>query len=189
MTQGSTGALPANQLRGAGPLQSGGNRFEQALVHHLLDNTIQSLTDRMGTTHMFPWTPDQEVRIGVLGATFNYAAPASPTAPAADDPGETPGGEPASPAPTTVPPVDNRGVIGFDFVVRGGVTEVILTIDVEYAIYQPLVPNFDAILKEAQTRSAATATNPRRRPTVPVNPDWYRDNRHVSVTVSVPVSN
>ncbi|MGH9227998.1 MAG: DEAD/DEAH box helicase family protein [Acidimicrobiales bacterium] len=40
---------------------------------------------------------------------------------------------------------------------------------------------------EAQRRAAAAGANPRRRPTVPMNPSWNRDNRHVTFIIQVPV--
>lgn len=195
MTIAPFGLPSATQLPPTGPGQGADNRLEQVLVHHLLDNTVEALTDRSGTTHPFPWSPDQQVRIGVLGATINTPPPAATNGTAGgtggndDDDGDDDGGGPggAGPQPVVAAPVENRGVIGIDFVVNGDIAEVELDIDVAYAIYQPLVPDFADISAEAQTRSVAAAGNARRRPTVPVNATWTRHDRSSSFTIRVPV--
>ncbi|OQZ93658.1 hypothetical protein BST10_20005 [Mycolicibacter algericus DSM 45454] len=79
-------------------------------------------------------------------------------------------------------------MIGLDFVVNGTPATVDLTVDVDYAIYHQLLPAFAEVSAEAARRAAATAGNRRRRPTVPLNPTWRRDQRHVTVTLSVPVT-
>ncbi|MGH9226327.1 MAG: hypothetical protein ACRD2W_21635, partial [Acidimicrobiales bacterium] len=186
MTTAARGAPSASQLPPPGAAQSATNRLEQVLVQHLLDNTVEALTDRSGAPHPFPWSPDQHVRVGVLGPTF--APPPAPAANGADgDADDSDEGVPAG-RPVVVPPIDNRGVIGVDFVVAGDVTSIDLDIDVEFALYHPLLPPFADINKEAQTRAAAVGGNRRRRPTVPVNPAWRRDDRHVSFAITVPVS-
>jgi hypothetical protein len=185
----STTAIPA-----PGPNQDPTNRLEQVVVHHLLDNVIEELTDRAGTLHHFPWSPDQHVRVGVLGVTFNQAPPAAAGASggtgAADDDDldeDDPDATNAGPQPTVAPPIDNRGVIGVDFVI-GNTSTVELEVDIEYAIYHPVIPPFASVAAEAQRRSAAAGANPRRRPTVPINPSWVRDNRQATFRLQVPVS-
>ena len=182
MSVTAAGEPTQTPLRGAGPDQTADNRMEQVLVHHLLDGAIDSLTDRQGGTHPFPWTPDQQVRIGVLGATYVPVQAATGAAP-----GPVPSAQAAgsAPGPAVAPPVDNRGVIGLDFVVDGGILGVPLTVDVEFVVYHPLIPDFASITAEAQSRPAATG---RRRPTVPVTPAWVRDNRHVTFTMAAHVS-
>ncbi|MGD0742108.1 MAG: DEAD/DEAH box helicase [Acidimicrobiales bacterium] len=64
-------------------------------------------------------------------------------------------------------------------------SDIPLTIEVDYAFYHPLVPDFAAVTMEAQIRAGAVGNNARRRPTVPINPAWRRDNRHVSFTIAV----
>jgi hypothetical protein len=196
MTIAARGAASASQLPPAGAAQSPTNRVEQVLVHHLLGNIIEGLTDRGGSTHPFPWTPGQKVRVGVLGVTFNPlplgAAGGNVGNGAASDDENDDTGAAATPASggqqaVVAPPVENRGVIGVDFVVASGVAEVELIVDVQFALYHPLVPAFSDIAAEAQMRAAAAAVNPRRRPTVPVDPTWTRDNRHVTFSIRVPV--
>ena len=186
MTTAARGARSASQLPPFGAAQTATNRLEQVLVQHLLDNTVEALTARSGTPHPFPWSPDQYVRVGVLGPTF-APPPADPTA--NGDGGDTDDdGDVAPGRPVVVPPIDNRGVIGVDFVVTGNVTSVDLDIDVEFALYHPFLPPFADINAEAQTRAAAVGGNRRRRPTVPLNPGWRRDDRHVTFTITVPVT-
>lgn len=171
----------------AGDKQRPTNRAEQILVHHVLDDLVEALTDRAGGDHPFPWSPEQNVRVGVLGVTIVTPPPApTGTGPSADGDGED---DSAGAAPTaTAPPVENRGVIGLDFVVVGTPATVDLTVDVDYAIYHQLLPAFADVSAEAARRSAAAAANPRRRPTVPLNPTWRRDQRQVTLTFSVPVT-
>lgn len=177
-----------------GPNQSLANRQEELVAAWLLERVEEALTDRNGGLHAFPWTPSQRVRIGVLGP--HYPPPAATV---------TGGGSSAATgttAPTTstavatststphlalvAQPVDNRGTIGVDFVVARGASDIPLTIEVDYAIYHSEIPAFSEVAREAQTRAAAAGANPRRRPTVPVNPSWRRDNQHVVYTVQVP---
>lgn len=188
MTTAARGSRSASQLPPPGTAQSATNRLEEVLVQHLLDNTVEALTDRSGASHPFPWSPDQHVRVGVLGPAF--APPPDPSANGDGDDGDADDDEDAGAAgrPVVVPPINNRGVIGLDFVVTGDVTSVDLAIDVEFALYHPLLPPFGDINAEAQTRAAAVGGRRNRRPTVPVNPAWRRDDRHVSFTVTVPVS-
>ena len=182
----------------ARPSQERENRFEQVLVHHLLRDVVTALTDRDGTFHQFPWSPEHEVRTGVLGVTFR---PAAETEVAADDT-ETIGtdldvAEANQPSESTVDeeesvttiaaPIDNRGVIGVDFVVSGDAPALQLTIDVNFALYHPLLPEFADINGEANVQAAAVTGNRNRRPAVAVNPNWRRDNRHVTVNMTVPI--
>lgn len=172
----------------AGGKQRPANRAEQILVHHVLDDLVEALTDRAGGDHPFPWSPEQNVRVGVLGVTIVTPPPAAPTGtgPSTDgDDGEDSAGAAAT---ATAPPVENRGVIGLDFVVAGTPATVDLTVDVDYAIYHQLLPAFADVSAEAARRSAVAAANPRRRPTVPLNPTWRRDQRQVTLTFSVPVT-
>lgn len=171
----------------AGNQQRPTNRAEQILVHHILDDLVDALTDRAGGDHPFPWSPEQNVRVGVLGVTILTPPPAGPagSAPVA---GNGDGGAGGAAPPAASPPVENRGVIGLDFVVAGAPARVDLTIDVEYAIYHQLLPAFTDVSAEAATRAAAAGANPRRRPRVPLNPTWRRDQRHVTLTMSVPVT-
>jgi hypothetical protein len=194
------GTPSASDVPPAGDAQAPENRLEQILIHHLRDGVVESLTDRSGHVHPFPWVPEQKVRVGVLGATFvvpvgragvqpgGQAAQGS-VAPSSDDDDDDDDGGGAGHAVggQVAVPVDNRGVIGVDFVVARGVNEVSLTVNVDYALYHPLVPSFVDANKEAQKRAGAAANNPRRRPTIPISPGWRRDNRHVSITVEVPV--
>jgi hypothetical protein len=186
-------SAPSTLLPLAGAGQKATNRREQVLVHHLLANTIEALTDRTGTTHAFPWTPDQQVRIGVLGATINTPPPAAGAGSGTsgdDGDGDTDAGAAGAGQPAVAPPVENRGVVGLDFVIASGVVEVELDVHVAFALYHPLVPDFAYINTEAQVRAAAASAgggNRRRRPTVPVNPTWVRDNRDVTFTIRAPV--
>ncbi|WP_157172967.1 DEAD/DEAH box helicase family protein [Nocardia exalbida] len=156
--------------------QSRENRAEEILVHHILAELVDALTDRSGGEHPFPWSPERKVRIGVLGATI-----APPTAP-------NPGGVDGAASAATAPSVENRGVIGLDFVVKGAPATVDLTVDVGYAIYQQLLPAFIEVSEEAARRTTSTASTSRRRPTVALNPTWYRDQRRLSVSMSIPVT-
>ncbi|WP_040796760.1 DEAD/DEAH box helicase family protein [Nocardia higoensis] len=151
------------------------NRAEETLVRYILAELVDALTDRSGGEHPFPWSPEHRVRIGVLGATI-----APTTAPGTSEGGETT-------PPTTTPPVENRGVIGVDFVVKGAPATVDLTLEVGYAIYQPLLPAFTDVSAEAGRLTASASDNSRRRPTVTLNPTWYRDQRHVSLSMSIPI--
>jgi len=203
MTLASARTRSASDLPPLGPAQTEENRLEQVLIHHLLGNLVETLTDRGGTTHPFPWAPDQRVRVGVLGVTYN-TPPAAPTAaghPGTGSNGQAGGdgadgddhadgdgsGQGGATHAAIAPPVENRGAIGVDFVVGGGFAEIALKVVIEYALYHPLLPAFADISAEAQTRAGGAANNPRRRPTVPVNPTWLRDNRSVSFTINVPV--
>ena len=172
----------------AGQSQSDSNRREQILVYHLLDTLVERLTDRSGTTHAFPWSPQQEVRIGVLREIYSASQLSAPTpAQAADDDncreddGDGARGQVA-------PAVDNRGVIGVDFVAACDTDTLELVVDIAYALYHPLVPPHAVIAAEAQRRAAGAAGNARRRPSVPVQPHWTRDNRRVSLTIRVPIT-
>ncbi|MGV0585262.1 DEAD/DEAH box helicase [Mycobacteroides chelonae] len=78
-------------------------------------------------------------------------------------------------------------MIGLDFVVAGAPASIELTIDVDYAIYHQLLPSFADVSNEAARRSAGV-TNRRQRPSVRIDPTWRRDERHVTVTISVPVT-
>lgn len=166
-----TGAAPQDDL----------NRVEELLVRHLMADVTDTLTDRPGTVHQFPWSPAQRVRVGVLAPTW-VASPAEE-----GEPEEESGS--GTQAPVVIPPIENRGVIGLDFLVDDSPAELELQIEVTYALYHPLIPSFAVVAAEAATRAAAAAGNTRRRPTVPVEPAWARDNRHVSLTVRVPTGN
>ncbi|MFF0613196.1 DEAD/DEAH box helicase [Nocardia tengchongensis] len=152
------------------------NRAEEILVRYVLAELVDALTDRAGGEHPFPWSPEHKVRIGVLGPTI-----ATSTAPNAG------GGGGATPR-ATAPPVENRGVIGLDFVVTGTPVTVDLTIDVGYAIYQQLLPSFTDVSEEAARLTASPSSRSRRRPTITLNPTWYRDQRYVSLSMSIPVT-
>lgn len=167
----------------AGDQQGPINRAEQILTLHVLDGVVDALTDRGGGDHPFPWSPELNVRVGVLGVTILTPPPPAPTGN-----GAAGGNAAGAAAPAPAPQVENRGVIGLDFVVAGTPPCVDLTIDVDYALYHQLLPGFAEVSAEAAKRSAAAATNTRRRPTVPINPTWRRDQRHVTLTMSVPVT-
>lgn len=173
----------SNPIPPAGAQQSPKNRAEQILTLHVLDGVVDALTDRTGGDHPFPWSPELNIRVGVLGATILTPPPPAPTGtgPAAGNSAST-----APPPPT--PQVENRGVIGLDFVVAGTPPCVDLTIDVGYALYHQLLPGFAEVSAEAARRAAAAGTNTRRRPTVPINPTWRRDQRHVTLSMSIPVT-
>ncbi|SHU25857.1 helicase domain-containing protein [Mycobacteroides abscessus subsp. bolletii] len=180
---GSNAPLPP-----AGDQQRDSNRAEQILIHYILDDVVEALTDRGGGDHPFPWSPDQSVRVGVLGPTISTPPP-QPIAMAA---GAVPVGNGVPAAGTAAlaapaPPVENRGVIGLDFVVNGAPATVELTIEVKYALYHQLLPDFADVSAEAALRATAAAGNRRRRPTVPLNPTWRRDQRQVTLRLSVPV--
>lgn len=161
--------------------QTGTNRQEQVLVQHLLETLVNRLTDRNGTTHDFPWSPEQQVRIGVLRESRHRL-----TGEGLD--GDEAGGAEARGHITR--PVDNRGVIGVDFIVETESETIELVVDVTYAIYHPLARDHAAIATEARTRIAAAAASGKlnRRPTVPMQPAWTRDNRHVSISFGVPAT-
>ena len=167
--------------------QTDANRSEQILVNFILNQVKERVTDRHGTTHEFPWLAEQQVRIGVLKPLFQIPPPQSP---GASEQAVTESNEDLAHSvelvPDTVaPPIDNRGVIGLDFIVDSSLADVTLEIDVEYALYHPLLPKHAAVNEEA-VRLSASQNNPRRRPTVPVRPNWIRDNRHVTYRVVVP---
>lgn len=189
MTLATRGTYSASRPPALVDGQSPSNRQEQILVHLLLDDVVEAMTDRTGTVHEFPWTPDQRVRIGVLGPT--YASQAQQTGaqhPPAPAPGTTTAtANTTNRVPPPAAPIDNRGVVGLDFVVARGVTEVALTVDVEYAIYQPVIPPFASVRALAQAQATAAQGNPRRRPSVPIRPSWVRDNRKVRYEMRVPV--
>ena len=189
MTLTASGTPSVIPVPPAGPSQSDTNRREQILVHHLLDTLVERLTDRSATTHAFPWTPQQEVRVGVLRETYlasQVSGPNSTQVASSDDSdddgdiGETHG--------QVVPAVDNRGVIGVDFVVACDTGTLELVVDVAYALYHPLIPPHSYIAAEARRRSAGIDDNARRRPSVPIQPYWIRDNRRVSLAIQVPIS-
>ncbi|MGY2089125.1 DEAD/DEAH box helicase family protein [Nocardia gipuzkoensis] len=164
------------QIPPAGIDQDRGNRAEEILVHYILADLVDALTDRSGGDHPFPWAPEHHVRIGVLGPTIGPS-----TVP---NIGENGGAAPSA----TAPAVENRGVIGLDFQVKGTPATVDLTINVGYAIYQPLLPAFIEVSEEAARRTRSAAGKSRGRPTVALNPTWYRDQRHVTLSMSVPVT-
>lgn len=173
-TSAGVSTMPARE-----PDQSDSNRQEQAVVHHLLDEVIDRLTDRSAPPHPHPWSPDQNVRVGVLGVTINTPPP--DPVPDGDDPEEAPE---APDVPATAAPVDNRGVIGLDFVVADCET-LELEIEVDYALYHPLLPDFGHVRSAAATAVAAAAGKKRARPSVPVQPTWVRDDRHTSFLMSI----
>ncbi|TDV41689.1 DEAD/DEAH box helicase [Actinophytocola oryzae] len=178
--RGSTSPIPP-----AGASQGSANRAEEILVHHILQDLVEALTDRSGGDHPFPWSPEQKVCVGVLGVTITPPPAVTGSSSAAPNGGEDSAGTTPS---ATAPPVENRGVIGLDFVVDGTPATVDLTIDVDYAIYQQLLPAFTDVSAEAARRAAAAVTNPRRRPTVPLSPTWRRDQRHVTLSLLLPVT-
>lgn len=182
-----SGGRYASGLPPSGAAQSPKNRIEQVLVHYLLDNLVQRLTDRGGTLHPFPWIPSQQVRVGVLGPTYSQPSRSNTATPLGSSGVSGPAAALVRLQGSTSPPIENRGVIGIDFVVAGDVAEVELAVDVEYAIYHPLNPSFAEVAAEAQVRASAAAGNSRRRPTVPINPTWARDQRHVEFSLRVPV--
>ena len=172
--------------RAPGSGRAPGNRLEQSLVEYLLGTITESVTDRTGTVHDFPWTPGQHVRVGVLDVRIdppppNAALPGNPPATTGDS------GPHATGLSAARPSIDNRGVIGLDFIVSGELADVELSVDVRFAMYHPLIPPFAAAAAEAQQRAAAAAGNPRRRPAIPITPSWRRDNRHVTFRMRVPV--
>jgi len=175
-----------------GVLQSEDNRREQVMVHHLLRELALKMTDRNGESHVFPWAPDQQVRVGVLGPQYKRADPI-PDSDADDDVNadEVDGVDDSSTVEQSLlaaaPPIENRGVIGVDFVIAGTDSMVDFLIDLEYAIYEPLLPDFSEISSEAKRQASAASGNPKKRPRVPVRPGWRRDNRRVTVSVRVPV--
>jgi hypothetical protein len=157
--------------------QSEVNRREQATVHFLLGEVIDRLTDRSAPPHPHPWSPDQNVRVGVLGVTI-HTPPPDPDSAAAEQPDE------ATDTPATAAPVDNRGVIGLDFIVADCDT-LEIEIEVEYALYHPLLPDFGHLRAAATTAVAAAAGKKRARPTVPVQPTWTRDDRRCSFGMAI----
>jgi hypothetical protein len=175
-----------------GASQSRENRTEQILVHELLNDVVNELTDRLGTSHAFPWAPDQQVRIGVLGPKYLPSAALGPGS-AGGDTGSDGGTDDEVPGvehnrAEIAAPIENRGVIGVDFVVDGAIErEIELGVEIEYALYHPLVPDFAEVSAEAQRRAGAATGNRRRRPRVPINPSWIRDNRHVRFNISLPL--
>lgn len=176
MTTPAIGTVSATDLRHGGPSQDAQNRTEQLLAEHLLGRAIDRLTDRPGGTHPFPWEPSQRVRIGVLQPTI-----------IAPEPESGDGGDgAAAPTTTVAPPIDNRGVIGLDFIVEGAADALELDLDVRFALYHPVQPPFAVTAAEARQAQAAAAANPRRRPTIRVNPSWERDDRHVTFTMTAP---
>lgn len=190
MTATAPGGVAASSYPAAGPHQNPDNRLEQILVHQLLDGVVEELTDRSGSTHPFPWTPDQNVRVGVLGVTIvppQQGVGDTQLAGGAPSEEDEPDGR-ASAAPLVAPAIENPGVIGVDFVIAGTPAIVELMIDVHYALYHQLLPDFADIATEAARRFAAAASNPRRRPTVPITPTWRRDNRTVTLNVTIPVN-
>jgi hypothetical protein len=190
----TTNSQSAFETPAPGLSQSPDNRREQVIVHHLLREMALTMTDRGGEKHVFPWAPDQEVRVGVLGPLFKRAVPIVDAD--AGDHGEVDIDEDGGVSdPSTVeqsllaaaPPIENRGVIGVDFVIAGTGSMVNFSIDLEYAIYQPLLPEFSEISREAKRQADAASGDPKKRPRVPVRPGWQRDNRRVAVAFSVPV--
>jgi hypothetical protein len=159
--------------------QSPDNQLEQALVEHLLETVIESLTDRTGTVHHFPWTPKDKVRVGVLDVQVDPQVLPDASGSAQHH---------AAGPQETRPSIDNRGAIGLDFIVGDSPSEVELSLDVRFALYHPMIPPFTLTAAEAQRRSSMAADNPRRRPTIPVSPSWRRDNRHVIFTMRIPVT-
>ena len=188
MTLTDSEATSAMSVPAAGSSQSDTNRREQILVYHLLNTLVERLTDRTGTIHAFPWSPRQEVRIGVLRETYaaNQAGDSSPPQTTGDD--DSPDGDGGSTRGHAAPAVDNRGVIGVDFVVNCATESLELAVDVAYALYHPLAPPHAVIAAEAQRRAAGVAGNARRRPSVPIQPYWIRDNRRISLTIQVPIT-
>ncbi len=173
-----------------GAAQEPGNRAEQLVVYHLLHGLTEDLTDRNGHEHSFPWNPDQNVRIGVLGPRFVHDLQVTGRGTDDGDEGESSesgegveGGN-AFNLTAAVPPIDNTGVIGIDFVVAGQGGTLELAVEVDYALYHPVLPDYDVVEREANIR-ATSAAGTRRRPRVPVNANWRRDNRHVSAVATI----
>lgn len=168
--------LPARE-----PGQTDDNRAEQVLVHHLLAEVVDRLTDRSAALHPHPWSPDQNVRVGVLGINVIPPAPPAPS-----DGNSQPDAD-TTPADTSVTPaaVENRGVIGVDFVVDDCPDQLNLQIDVEFALYHPLLPDFDQVRKDAAAALAAAAGRKRARPSAQIRPTWTRDERSSSFEMSL----
>ena len=95
---------------------------EAALVDLLTYEITQVLSDRGADRHPPPWTPKQEVQIGVLRPRFIRQKPA-------DD--------------SVEPVLSDPDVLGVDFVVKPESGSLTLEVDVSFAIYLPDVPSYE----------------------------------------------
>jgi hypothetical protein len=155
--------------------QSPINKLETALVGLLVNDVVESLTDRAGGDHPHPWTPQQKVRIGYLAYTITPPPPTDGSTSGDDEPLETPSlSTPAGVLPASAPrPIDNHSVIGFDFVVNPSEDELTLDCKVDYAMYQMLWPDLSTLQEEA--RAALVVSSRRTSPVSGTTSDQLED--------------
>lgn len=117
------------------PGQQPYNAAEQAMVDHVLGVVATELTDRPGGRHAPPWDPKQQVRVGVLR-------------PQVRRPREEQADEDADDEEEEDERLDVNHeplALGLDFAVEPdqlghGAAEIALSVDVRFALYQPLLP-------------------------------------------------
>lgn len=108
--------------------------IESALVDLLASEIQNVLADRGGQRHDPPWTPQQEVQVGVLRPRWPKSAPLKSN----ESNAEADGGDDEEEEPTLSDP----DVIGVDFVVEPSGEELELFVDVAFAVYLPEYPTF-----------------------------------------------
>lgn len=154
--------------------QREGNAIESALVDHVLGLAATQLTDRNGDRHAPPWDPKQHVRIGVLRPEIQPELDEAEDRSAASEGDDEDNRLEARNEPLS---------IGVDFIVEAnGRGTVELTIDAEFALYQPLLPSLDEIRAQVRDQdgpqdgdgdSDGQGGGPTR---VPVPNAWQRTN-------------
>lgn len=103
---------------------------EVEIVDALITDVVDSVADRSGGRHAPPWTPKNNVRVGVLRPRTLVGVDAD-----SDDSDEGSGQSVLS----------EPDVIGIDFVVTPDGTSLELAVDTRVVLYQPLHPTFSEV--------------------------------------------
>jgi hypothetical protein len=147
--------------------------IEEGLVDELVERVTRRLADRGSDRHAPPWSPKQEVQIGVLRPRWVVNTETGEGGGAEDE-------EHSEPSETLSTP----DVIGLDFVVKPDNEDhpLHLTIDVAFAVYCPEYPTFTEATQMFQpTDPTSEETKGRgRRRSMPLQHAWRR--KEVEVT-------
>ncbi len=165
-------------------------RVEAALVGLMTEEVRSVLADRGGQRHEPPWTPKQEVQVGVLRPRWLIPSSRQQN----DGVGEDADDDRREEEPTLSDP----DVIGVDFVVEPLGDELRLSIDADFALYLPEYPTFNEALaiyrgaayedsgsqEDLPTGDALGGPNPQgprktKKNTIPLQYAWRR--REVSL--------
>jgi len=147
-------------------------QIEEILVDELIERVSERLADRRADRHSPPWSPKQEVQIGVLRPRWTTPKTQRQVGAASEDVVEESDGDALAAADT----------LGFDFVISPTSNRTRISVDLSFVIYLPEYPSFDEarqLLKSDQTRSdSALEGQPRK--TIPLQYAWRRKEIPIS---------